>query len=93
MIQNHLGLENGSNGKISLKCGNPTERTTPTTTMIESSTTYLFSSEANNNKDAVATTTSYVTTTSVDSTLKATSNFHSDKQICNCLFYLLEILK
>lgn len=89
MIQNNLGLENGSNGNISFKCGNPTEPTPPTTTMIEPSTTYLFSSEANNNKDAVATTTSYVTTTSVDSTFKATSNFHSDKQICNCLFLFI----
>lgn len=86
MIQYDLGLENGSNGNISLKCGNPTE---PTTTIIESSTTYLFSLEATNNKDAVATTTSYVTTTSVDSTFKATSNFHSDKQICNSLFLFI----
>lgn len=89
MIQYDLGLENGSNGNISLKCGNPTEPTTPKTTIIESSTTYLFSLEATNKKDAVATTTSYVTTTSVDSTFKATSNFHSDKQICNSLFLFI----
>lgn len=88
VIQNYLGLANGSNGKISLKCGNPAEPKTSTTAIIESSRTYIVSSEANhyNNTDAVATTTSYVTTSSVDSIFKESSNADSDKQICNCFF-------
>lgn len=86
MIQNNLGLANGSSGNISLECGNPAE----TTTIIESSRTYNVSSEANyyNTTGAVTTTTSYVTTSSVDSTFKESSNADSDKQICNCFFLI-----
>lgn len=88
VIQNNLGLDNGSNGDISLTCGNPAEPTTSTTTIIESSRTYIVSSEANyyNNNDDVKTINSLVTTSSVDSTFKESSNADSDKQICNCFF-------